>query len=162
MDLDKIEELLSRYEEGLTTTDEEKMLKEYFLHEEVPEHLRSAQLLFGFYDEAGRATSQRDYAAALKNEPTKKSGGTGRIIPFSALQMATGIAATLCVIAGSYAIFRSTNSAPQNTPPTPEARLTYQQTRQALYLVSSKLNKGNRQVALIAKIDKAEHLITKK
>ena len=48
MELGKIEKLLDRYDEGETSLAEERILKEYFLKNDVPEHLRSYQMMFMF------------------------------------------------------------------------------------------------------------------
>lgn len=46
MELSKIEKLLERYDEGKTSLAEEKLLRDYFLENKVPPHLRPYQLLY--------------------------------------------------------------------------------------------------------------------
>ncbi|MCF0062332.1 HEAT repeat domain-containing protein [Dyadobacter chenwenxiniae] len=47
-----IEKLLEKYYDGETTIDEEKELKRFFQHENVPEHLMSHAAQFGYFVEA--------------------------------------------------------------------------------------------------------------
>ncbi|MBT8295479.1 MAG: hypothetical protein KJO51_03605, partial [Gramella sp.] len=54
MELNKIEKLLERYDEGETSLAEEKQLREYFLKNEIPVHLRSYQLMFRFSERQGK------------------------------------------------------------------------------------------------------------
>ena len=49
MELNKIEKLLEKYLEGETTIFEEKELKTYFLSNEVVQHLKQYQSLFGYF-----------------------------------------------------------------------------------------------------------------
>lgn len=59
MNNQKLEILLHRYFEGETSLEEEQLLKQYFLDEEVPPHLRKYRSLFVmFHDEAHRTTSK--------------------------------------------------------------------------------------------------------
>lgn len=48
MELIKIESLLKKYDEGETSLNEEKLLKEYFSSGETPEHLKEYREMFNF------------------------------------------------------------------------------------------------------------------
>lgn len=69
MELNKIENLLERYDEGKTSLAEEQMLREYFLKSEVPEHLRGYQLMFTYtaeqkaekFEEVPKVSSPRNW-----------------------------------------------------------------------------------------------------
>ena len=56
MELNRLEKLISRYEEGETTLAEEKELREYFSQEEIPEHLETYALLFKFQSQESSTT----------------------------------------------------------------------------------------------------------
>ena len=48
MELQKIRDLLEKYEAGETSLAEEKKLREYFAKNELPDSLKPYQLIFGF------------------------------------------------------------------------------------------------------------------
>ena len=80
MNLQKIEKLIKKYETGETSLKEEKMLKGFFLNEEVPLHLKSYINLFAFLDD-----SQKEELPD-KNFDEKILDAIGRdnVIPISA------------------------------------------------------------------------------
>lgn len=47
MNTKEIEILLDKYFEALTTVDEENILRSYFQREDIADHLKSVQSLFG-------------------------------------------------------------------------------------------------------------------
>jgi len=51
MELKKLKILLEKYETGESSLAEEKALREYFKNNEVPENLKTHQLIFGFLAE---------------------------------------------------------------------------------------------------------------
>lgn len=55
MELNKLESLLKKYDDGETTLKEEKLLKEFFHSEKVPNHLQEYKLLFNFSEEEKRS-----------------------------------------------------------------------------------------------------------
>lgn len=54
MELDKLETLLKRYDEGETTLEEEKLLRKYFHSAEIPEHLKEYKVIFNFSEKERR------------------------------------------------------------------------------------------------------------
>lgn len=51
MELHKLESLLKRYDDGETSLEEEKLLKEYFHSEEVHTHLSQYKVIFNYSEE---------------------------------------------------------------------------------------------------------------
>lgn len=52
MELDKIEKLVEKYFAATTTVAEEKMLREYFLREDIPAHLEQYAPMFQYFASA--------------------------------------------------------------------------------------------------------------
>ena len=59
MELARIENLLDKYFEAKTTTQEEALLKEYFAQDEVPAHLAEHKEMFNFFSNSSLETSNR-------------------------------------------------------------------------------------------------------
>ena len=54
MNLQKIEDLIGKYDRGETSRDEERQLKAFFTAEKVPVHLNKYKALFTYYKLAGK------------------------------------------------------------------------------------------------------------
>lgn len=140
MEIKEVEKLLKKYYEGLTTLEEEARLSDFFMQENIPDHLRAEKEMFRSY-------------AGMKGElfPGELSGEILEVIEqadkqeksenkhFSKyLYWFSGVAASLLLIVSSYFFLKS--PAPADTYDNPE--LAYQETKKVLLYVSSKLNKG--------------------
>jgi len=143
MELTKIEELLSRYEEGNTSLEEEKILKEYFKKEEVPPHLYEYQRLFTYTVKAKTNT--------FNKEVTYKS----RKNRFAFV----GIAASIVIAIG---LFVALNNPAQEleqqqlgTIEDPEE--AYLKAKETLLLVSGALNFGQEELTYVEEFDKAKN-----
>lgn len=60
MELQKIKDLLEKYEAGETSLAEEKKLREYFKRNEVPDSLKPYQLIFGFSENESKKSYERE------------------------------------------------------------------------------------------------------
>ena len=60
MDLKEVRELLEKYDAGETTLNQESALREYFQHHEVPEDLKSYQLIFAFSEKTSKQKMERE------------------------------------------------------------------------------------------------------
>ena len=60
MELQKIKDLLEKYEAGETSLAEEKKLREYFKRNEVPESLKPYQLIFGFSENETKKSYEKE------------------------------------------------------------------------------------------------------
>lgn len=60
MELQKIKDLLEKYEAGETSLAEEKKLREYFKRNEVPDSLKPYQFIFGFSEIENKKSYERE------------------------------------------------------------------------------------------------------
>ena len=140
MNLQKIEQLIKKYEEGDTSVDEEKLLKDFFLNDDVPLHLKSYINLFAFIDD-----SQKE--ELLDENFDKKildAIGGDVVIPISTrkrkLYTIVSIAAGIALLIGVYFQFNSNVIQISDTYDDP--RLAYAETKKILLMVSGNLNSG--------------------
>lgn len=66
MDPKKIEQLLERYFEGETSLEEEKILRNYFTAEDIPDHLASYRAQFQYINELSQSVASDDFNALGK------------------------------------------------------------------------------------------------
>lgn len=142
----EIEALLAKYYEGEASLREEHLLKEFFQGDTIPENLKEHKALFGFFAAEGKATVSPAFESTLKDN---LAGGPvinmkpGR----KRLVLSLSLAASIVLIASLITVFKMgvfTPSQPYGTISDPQ--LAYAETRNALMLVSSKLNSGMTQV----------------
>ena len=147
MNTERINELLERYYEALTTEAEEEELRRFFVEGEVPAHLMGERELFmqlqasaeipvpeGLED---RLSVAIDEWAALEERPKH-----GRIYR---LRWISGIAASIAVIlAFNWSLYEP---ARRDTCATPEE--AYAQAHDALMQFAQALNKGTQQIAMV-------------
>ncbi|MCX6283906.1 MAG: hypothetical protein NTW31_06715 [Bacteroidetes bacterium] len=160
MNINEIEELLGRYYEGETTLEEEKQLKDFFLQDDIPENLRQHQPLFRFFiAEANETLSEENQDASLNRKIEQYLGETStlRVHPGKKrLYYMSAMAAGLVLLIGL--VFLIKNEAGrkgyiENTQPSTE--LAYNQTRQALMMVSVGLNTGLDEVQRLKTLENA-------
>ncbi len=142
MELDKLEKLLEKYDNAETTLKEENELKQYFNNRNnIPLHLTHYKEIFGYFEKSG---SQK-FAKTVKLKQQK---------PW--LKWAS--VAAVFLIAASVFFYQEhqTNLKEQ------QARAAYEQTQEALLLVSKNLNRGN-QVAIsgLQEFEKAQNKLFK-
>jgi len=144
MNLQEIDNLIIKYEDGETSLYEERLLHDFFKGENVPAHLKSYREMFLFYNlETQRSVSGESLDEKILNELEK-----GTIIPFSQSKKKifysiAGIAATIIILIGLFFQFGIKNNAQITVTDTynnPE--LAYLQARRALMMVSKNLNEG--------------------
>ena len=122
MVLNSIEKLLEKYDNGETTLKEEKQLKAYFAQDKVAPHLESYRMMFQYFKE----TKQEHYA---KDVPLKTKTYT--------LYKWISVAAAIVLMFTVYTQIKGPSESERQ-----EALLAYNQTMEALNLVSSKFNQG--------------------
>ncbi|MDX1471338.1 MAG: hypothetical protein R3213_07560 [Flavobacteriaceae bacterium] len=121
--MDKIEKLLEKYEDGETSIAEERLLKNFFAKDNVPQHLISYKPIFNYFSE----TKSEQY------EP-KVSFTHKRKFSYGWISIAAG----LVIMLGLYFGQTSTNSQQEKE----EALMAYNQTMEALNMVAVNLNQG--------------------
>ncbi len=143
MELIKIEGLLARYEEGQTTLEDEKLLKDYFNKEEVPPHLNEYKSLFTYTLKARANTFNREVPYKIKKKR------------FAFV----GIAASIVIAIGLFVALNNpvdTLSQQQlGTIEDPEE--AYLKAKETLLIVSGALNFGKEELTYVEEFDKAKN-----
>jgi hypothetical protein len=164
MNLQKIEQLITRYENGETTTAEEKMLFDFFNREEVPFHLRSYKAIFQ-YHEISREEHLPDvnfdeklFAAIENKQQPRRLNNSRKIYSW------VGIAASIIILLGMYFQFGIRSplidiTKIEDTYSDPE--LAYAETKKILMMISGTLNSGTEDLKNIKEFDKSVNELNK-
>lgn len=141
MNLQRIEQLIEKYERGETSVKEETELKVFFSRENVPFHLRSYKDLFTFFDLSGKEEMPGEEFDEKILEAISEDG----IIPISQkrnkyIYIISGIAASIIILFGLYFQFGLNEPAFKDTYDDP--LLAYAETKKVLLMVSGNLNEG--------------------
>ena len=144
MDYNNIRKLLDKYWEGESSVQEEIQLREFFNGTEVPEDLKSYQPLFQFFkmEQDKRLDEDFDKRLIQQLESSEKPSAKIRRLPFYLLRIAAaGLLLFSVYFVSQQPPFKTDKAIVTNYDEmTPEE--VYAQTKQALLLVSAKLNKG--------------------
>lgn len=162
MDLQTIDELLEKYWNAETTPEEEATLRKYFSEHEVPRHLQGVAHLFRQY-QADQSFKKLD--AAFEEEVMKEISNRKSRFDWQPLLR---IAAVLTLFLVTALLLK------QHLLPPPEVdqvkaeqvedtfedpQLAYEQTKQALLLVSSLMNEGTQHMEELEKFSEAQETI---
>ena len=141
METDKIRKLLDKYWEGETSIQEESELQSYFASSHIAEDLLPFQPLFAFYDKKKHVMMDRDVSIPPANSENK-AGGNVR-----SLRWMLQVAASVLILISLFFLKEKTEKAATkqelvlvDTYEDPE--LAYQEVKQALMFLSTKMNKG--------------------
>lgn len=129
MVLDNIEQLVTKYEQGETTLKEEALLKDYFSKETVAPHLEMYKPMFAYF----LATQQEQYTKDVTLKPRKAN----------AIYKWISVAAITVLMFGVY------NQINKPVQYSEEELLAYNQTVEALNLLSSTFNKGSENLQVL-------------
>lgn len=138
MVLNNIEELLEKYYLGETSLQEEQQLKAYFSENEVPEHLKSYQVMFQYFEETKQEHATKTSSLLTKTSVKKKSYRYQWI----------SVAAVAVLMFGLY-LSRPEPVKTELSQLSAEELELYHRTVEALELVSSQLNKGKQQLVVL-------------
>lgn len=146
MELSKIEKVLERYEEGKTSLAEEQLLRDYFLNDEVPEHLKSYQLLFNY------TNKEQEKQFKGSTEIYKKPGN---------YRFAwTSIAAVIIVALGMFYFNDPSGKMNQNDLGTiSDQEIALQKTKETLNMVSQFMNEGSADLVYLQEFNKTTNKI---
>lgn len=144
MELTKIEDLLTRYEEGYTSLAEEQILKDYFTKEEIPPHLNEYKSLFTYTVKA-KTTSFNKEIPYQKNKKKR--------FAFA------GIAASILIAIGLFiALNNPVEEMEQHQLGTIEdPEEAYIKAKETLLMVSGALNFGQEELVYVEEFDKAKN-----
>ena len=143
-DYNHIEALLERYYDAQTSETEERMLKDFFLHEEVPAHLQAEKEMFLQL----QASAVPEGLEERLSQSIDRWGKKRRILR---LQWIGSIAASLLLLIGMSWYLHQPQR--QDTCATPEE--AYVHAEKALLLFSEALNKGIRPIEDMGKTNKS-------
>ena len=124
MVLNSIEKLLEKYDNGETTLREEQQLQEYFAQDEVAPHLESYRVMFQYFNK----TKQEHFTKDVPLQPRKQY-----------MYQWISVAAAIVLL---FSVFTRFDNKRTLSDLNSEELLAYNQTMEALNLVSSKFNKG--------------------
>ena len=147
MELDKIDKILAAYFEGATSLEEEVVLLEYFLSENVADHLLQYKPIFVGLSAARKERSSRDF----KFEENK----TPKIIK----SWWYAVAAIVVIAFGIGSFFLSQPNISQEER---EALMAFENSKKAMMLLSENLNKGTQQLLYVDQFDIAKDKFWKK
>lgn len=140
MELREIEKLIGKYEAGETSLAEEETLREYFTSHEVPAHLESYRILFGYVEQVRQES--------LTEEPVLQSR---RVDYFW-----TGVAATVILAVGLFLYQNKDFSRGSDGLGTiKDQELALQKTKETLRLVSEYMNDGTEDLVYLKELNTA-------
>ncbi|MCF8368398.1 MAG: hypothetical protein K9G76_05090 [Bacteroidales bacterium] len=152
MNLQRIEDLILKYENGETSLAEEEELRDFFSRDQIPVQFKAYGEIFGFFGVSKQETiANPDFDMAIleqihdMEEPKKTRFYIRYLYPIA------GIAASILLIIGLY--FSSYfNNAPLGTYDDPE--IAYAETRKILLKVSGNLNSGLDELSNVEELNK--------
>ena len=127
MVLNNIEKLVEKYDSGETTLKEEQQLRAYFAQHDVEPHLESYKVMFQYYSK----TKQEKFTKDVPLKPKKNN-----------LYKWISVAAVAVLMFGAYTQF-DFNKKRTIDDLSHEELLAYNQTKEALNLISTKFNQGS-------------------
>jgi hypothetical protein len=160
MTTSEIEALLEKFYEGDTTLREEKVLRDFFLGENVPEHLKSHQSMFTYFSAEQRVEiPDLNFEQKLAGQFPEEAFEVPVIRMHNnryRLSYVTAIAASVLLFIGLFFTFQKEmfNKSPELSG-TPSPELVYADASQVLLLVSGNLNHGLQQVEKLQVVEKA-------
>ena len=154
MELIKIEALLRKYEEGTTSLAEEEQLRTFFTTGQVPEHLKSYELLFSFSSKAKNITYTGKPAFGFKPQENKRKR------KFYAY---AGIAASILLIASVFTFqeLHENQYSDKELGTVQDPQEAYQQAKQTLAMVSQVLNNSKEDLVYIKEFNNTKNQFIK-
>lgn len=123
MELNKIEDLLEKYNAALTSLEEDAQLKAFFEQAIIPKHLKVYKTLFDCISISAKQSFKNKIPLKTNNKSLKK----------------LSIAAVILLLFG---LFLQNNSKQNTAAISDEYLNTYAKTKQALEMLSTQLNRG--------------------
>ncbi len=153
MNLQEIEKILEKYFNGESSLDEEKLLRKFFVSGEVPAKWHHLAEYFRFMAEERKVNLENLSFDRITEE---KMGETrlSRLIDFRRpwIYWAAGIAASVLILIAIFVKFDPISSRLEETYDDPE--IAYVQAKKVLMFVSTKMNKGTRDLQQVEKLTK--------
>ena len=166
MDLNRVEILLERYWNCVSTVEEENELKLLFNSKDVPDELKDSATLFKYFERQKGATLDENFNQDIIEKIKLQKTPVIRKINSRFRNYMQVAAAVLVILAASF-VFRMEfwqGEKPklllvEDTFQTPEE--AYAETKKAFMLIAEKMNSGRKQAQKISIMNKAENQIKK-
>ncbi len=150
MNLKQLDILLEKYYAGKTSLEEEREIKRFLSNPSLPKKYDAEKMMFGFYEEEKKITAPEiqfenpQFASKTVNMAYKQRNFWSII---------SGIAA-LFLIFMAIKFYSYQNNEPMAQKDTYEdARLAYLETKKALLMISTKMNKGTENLEKLQRIE---------
>ncbi len=154
------DDILERFWEGETNEVEEQELKDFFHFGQVPEHLLPYSIYFKSMD-ASPKTLDQDFDQEMMRRISNQKGGSAKVFNlYRSLAVAAGL--TILFAVGSVLIWKpspaqeSLKAICNNDKIVNEA---FEQTKQALFMLSNNMEKGESQMLQLTKFDQTHQRI---
>lgn len=144
MELDKIEKLLERYDEGETSLAEEKVLRDYFLQNSVPAHLKTYQMMFRFSSQ--QANEKLEEKPKVRH--SRKNWHTW-----------SSIAAILVVALGIFFFNDSERMNYNDLGTISDEEMAYEKTKETLAMISQIMNEGKSDLVYLKEFNNTSNKI---
>ena len=166
MDLNRVEILLERYWNCVSTVEEENELKALLNSKDVPDELKDSAALFKYFELQKQATLDERFEEVIVEKIKHQQSPIVRKLNNSFQNYMKVAAAVLVILAASF-IFRMEfwqDEKPkmllvEDTFQTPEE--AYAETKKAFLLIAEKMNSGRKQAQKIGIMNEAENKIKK-
>lgn len=150
MNINEVEILVEKYFEGLTTIEEEALLKHFFAAGDFPDEMKPVASMFGYFEVEKEVKFSRGFTDDFIREIESK-----QVIPFYQNRRFwyyfSGVAASIILMVSLF--IENQNSPKKSTYTSQEAQQAYFQTKKTLAYISSKLNAGVKPLDEIGKIE---------
>lgn len=148
MELQKIKDLLEKYEAGETSLAEEKKLREYFKRNEVPDSLKPYQLIFGFSE----IENQKSYEKEILLPSNKQDNR----------YLWTAIAASVILVVGLF-FFQNKplEMSDSDLGTIQDKEVALQKSMEALKMVSELMNEGKEDLIYLKEFNNTKNKFIK-
>lgn len=144
MVLDNIEKLLEMYDNGETSLKEEQQLRDYFSKSDVAPHLESYRTMFQYFANTKEESFTKDVALHPDNY---------RGLKRSYIYQFISVAAVIVIMFGIFTQFIGNDYNEKSYDElTEEQQMVYDQTKEALNLLSSNFNDGASNMAVLGMV----------
>lgn len=143
MDYNQIRALLDKYWKGESSVREEAQLRDFFSQDDIPEDLKPFQPLFMFFASEQEMKMDESFDEKLfqKLDSSQKPGAKIRRMPYYLLRIAAAVLLLVSVyFVAEQGFLKPGQEIAAEEEMTPEE--VYAHTKEALLLVSAKMNKG--------------------
>jgi|WetSurMetagenome_2_1015567.scaffolds.fasta_scaffold330037_2 hypothetical protein len=151
MNEEELKRLIEKYYSGLSTDEDEKALRAYFINNTAPQGYEAEREIFSFYSEAGDVPEPSADFESRIIKALDATSGSDKPAKFRKLLVPLfSAAAGLLILAGSYFFFIH-SAEPKDTYSNPE--IAYAETMKILMNVSTRMNHCTRALKPVGRIN---------